>query len=487
LATTPITSSRFEGSATSSRSDVPAAASLPAWSGTLRSPILWKSYVLTLGLVVLAVVLGHWIGPVAGIAAAIGLGLVLVYWNTRSLIVPLAEVLRAARSVAQASHATPIPTADVDEESISRLGAALNSISGDLAERFRQLADERHRLEAVIAATLEGVVALDEDGRVTLANQAAQRLLTMGPRECLGRMFAEVSRVPRLAILADEAVAANELRTDELRQDGQTLQVYATPLGSRAGVALVIHDLTEMRRLESVRRDFVANVSHELKTPLTSIRGYVETLLEGGLEDTENNLRFLKKIDVHVNRLAALITDLLSLSRIESGEAFNQRLRLNLTDVLLGAYQRLAPDAQEKALDMRVDAGSEPIYILGDLEALRQILDNLIDNAIKYNKPGGLVELGIARDGARARITVRDTGVGISREDLPRIFERFYRVDKARSREVGGTGLGLSIVKHLVQALDGEIQVQSEEGVGATFTVWFPEIQRDESGKLANN
>ena len=415
-----------------------------------------------------------------GALIAIALGLVLIYWNTRSLIVPLAEVLRAARSVAQASEYDPLPTAEVDEEAISRLGVALNSISGELAVRFRTVADERHRLEAVLAATLEGVLALDQDGRVMLVNQAAQRLLTLGSRECLGRPFVEVCRIPRLAGLAEEAVQANELRTDEVRQDGQILEVYATPLGSRSGAVLVLHDLTEMRRLESVRRDFVANVSHELKTPLTSIRGYVETLLEGGLEDRENNLRFLKKIDVHVNRLAALITDLLSLSRIESGEAFNQRLRLNLTEVLLGAYQRLAPEAQEKALDMRVEAGPEPIYILGDLEALRQILDNLIDNAIKYNKPGGLVELGIVREGNRARITVRDTGVGIPKGDLPRIFERFYRVDKARSREVGGTGLGLSIVKHLVQALDGEIQVHSEEGVGTTFTVSFPEIQREE-------
>jgi two-component system phosphate regulon sensor histidine kinase PhoR len=462
-------------SATSSRSDVPPLSSRH-WSGTLRSPILWKSYFLASCLVVIAVLLGGWTGALI----ALGLGAVLIYWNTRSLIVPLAEVLRAARSVAQASHAAPIPTAEVDEESISRLGQSLNSISGDLAERFRALADERHRLEAVLGATLEGVLALDEAGRVTLVNQAARWLLTVGPRESIGRPFVDVCRIPRLAGLAEEAVQSNEIRTDEIRQDGQILEVYATPLGSRSGAVLVLHDLTEMRRLESVRRDFVANVSHELKTPLTSIRGYVETLLEGGLEDTENNLRFLKKIDVHVNRLAALITDLLSLSRIESGEAFNQRLRLNLTDVLLGAYQRLAPEAQERALDMRVDAGPEPIYILGDLEALRQILDNLIDNAIKYNKPGGLVELGIARDGNRARITVRDTGVGIPKADLPRIFERFYRVEKARSREVGGTGLGLSIVKHLVQALDGEIHVLSEEGIGTTFTVWFPEIQRED-------
>jgi two-component system phosphate regulon sensor histidine kinase PhoR len=181
-----------------------------------------------------------------------------------------------------------------------------------------------------------------------------------------------------------------------------------------------------------------------------------------------------------VNRLATLITDLLSLSRIESGEAFNQRMRVNLSDLLVGAYQRLAPTAEQKELEIRVHGAESPVFVLADPEAVHQILDNLIDNAIKYNKPRGSVDLYLGCEQStipgkrRARIDVKDTGVGIPQEDLPRIFERFYRVDKARSRELGGTGLGLSIVKHLIQAMDGEIHVESVEGDGSTFTIWLP-------------
>jgi len=258
-----------------------------------------------------------------------------------------------------------------------------------------------------------------------------------------------------------------------LKEGGKTLEVYATPLEGRTGVVLVVHDVTEMRRLESVRRDFVANVSHELKTPLTSIRAYVDTLIDGGLDDKDNNLRFMKKIEVHASRLAALITDLLSLSKIESGDAFTQRMRVNLGELVFGCFQRLGPLAEAKDLQYRIHHASEPLYILGDTEAIHQIFDNLIDNAIKYTEAGGSIDIFVTREGDRVRVDVKDTGIGIPKEDLPRIFERFYRVDKARSRELGGTGLGLSIAKHLVQALGGEISVESQLDVGSTFTTRF--------------
>ncbi|MGH7378303.1 MAG: sensor histidine kinase, partial [Candidatus Methylomirabilales bacterium] len=223
--------------------------------------------------------------------------------------------------------------------------------------------------------------------------------------------------------------------------------------------------------------------SHELKTPLTAIKGYVETLLTGGLDDRENNYRFLRKIEAHSNRLTALITDLLSLSRIESGEAVARREAVDVGVVLTASISRLSPEADKKGLKLSLPPRGAGPRILGDAEALNQIFDNLIDNAIKYTEPGGRVEVSLqARDG-KVVFEVQDTGMGIPDEDLPRIFERFYRVDKARSRELGGTGLGLSIVRHLVQALDGEVRVRSRLGEGSTFTVVFTALQeRPEAG-----
>ncbi len=402
------------------------------------------------------------------------LGAVLLYWSIRNVITPIAAIADAAQAMARGSYDHQIAASDFDEGAISALGQALNSMSGELAQRLNAIAQDRMRLETVLAATLEGVIALDRDGKVTLMNQAAQRLLNVAPGSSVGRPLSDTCRNLGLVTLAREAVRENQLRTVEIKESGKTLEVYATPLGSGTGVVLVVHDVTEVRRLESVRRDFVANVSHELKTPLTSIRAYLETLLEGdGLNDPENNVRFLKKIELHANRLTALITDLLSLSKIESGDAFSQRQRISLSEMVLGSHQRLAPNAELKNIELRLQIGTEPLYVLGDAEAFHQIFDNLIDNAIKYTESGGRVEVSLERTDGRIRANVSDTGMGIPQEDLPRVFERFYRVDKARSRELGGTGLGLSIVKHLVQALDGEIHVESEVGKGSKFSVSF--------------
>lgn len=417
------------------------------------------------------------IGGWLGVLVATVLGSVLIYWSIRSVITPLSAIADAAQAMARGSYDRRIAATEFEESAISALGQALNSISGDLALRLNAMAQDRARMETVLAAALEGVIALNTAGEVTLMNQAAQRLLGFSPEMALGRPLRAIYRNASLDNLAREAVSENQLRTTEIREGGKTLEVYATPLKAGIGTVLVVHDVTEVRRLESVRQDFVANVSHELKTPLTSIRAYLETLLEGGgLRDEENNVRFLKKIELHVNRLTTLITDLLSLSRIESGDAFSQKQRLSLAEMVQASCQRLAPNAEHKGIHLRLHAGpaAEQLCVLGDTEAFQQIFDNLIDNAIKYTEPQGVVDIAVSQqDGGRVQVEVKDTGVGIPAEDLPRIFERFYRVDKARSRELGGTGLGLSIVKHLVQALDGEIHVDSTIGVGSSFVVSF--------------
>jgi two-component system phosphate regulon sensor histidine kinase PhoR len=442
-------------------------------SGVWKSSFLWRSYVIHFSLVGIAVLVGGWKGALC----AMGIGVILLYWSTRSVFSPLAKIARAAQAMASGSYGHRLSAGEFDEAAISSLGQALNSISGDLAQRLNAIAHDRDRLETVLAATLEGVIALDRDGQVALMNQAAQRLLAITPESAVGRPLQETCSNPSLVDLAREAVEANELKKSELKEGGKLLEVYATPLKGRTGVVLVVHDVTEVRRLEVVRRDFVANVSHELKTPLTSIRAYLETLLEGGaILEPENNVRFLKKIETHVGRLTALIADLLSLSKIESGDAFSHRQEVNLGELVLNSFHRLSPNAEQKDLTVKLDLPVEPLLALGDPEAFHQIFDNLIDNAIKYTEPGGKIEIVARSNGKHVRVEVKDTGVGIPKEDLPRIFERFYRVDKARSRELGGTGLGLSIVKHLLQALQGEIQVESQVGVGSRFTVQFPAV-----------
>ena len=236
----------------------------------------------------------------------------------------------------------------------------------------------------------------------------------------------------------------------------------------------MLHDISELRRLERIRRDFVANVSHELKTPLTSIRGYVETLLDGALHDEQNNTRFLEKIEQNVQRLSHLVTDLLSLARIEAQEGALPLERVDLHGLIEQAQRRHEPSAIGRDQTLRLESCTGALQVLGDREALTQVIDNLVDNALKYTPSEGHVTIRVKRHERDAVIEVQDDGIGIPKEDIERIFERFYRVDKARSRAVGGTGLGLSIVKHLVVAMRGEVEVESEVDEGTTFRVRLP-------------
>ena len=338
------------------------------------------------------------------------------------------------------------------------------------------LARDRKRFNAILSATSEGVLVLDEGSQVTFINEAAAELLGLQAADTQAQPMIAALRNPRLVDLASRAVGEAQRCSAEINHGTRILEVFASPIEGPPGVILILHDLTEIRQLESLRTDFVANVSHELKTPLTSIRAYVDTLLEGGLDDPENKRRFVEKIEKHVDSLGVLITDLLSLSRIESGQAISQHARLDIREPLFETVSRMEPNAESKSIHLKPVVSNQPLHVLGDREALQQVFDNLIDNAIKYTESGGSVEIVARAQGSEVRIQIQDTGMGIPPEDLPRVFERFYRVDKARSRELGGTGLGLSIVKHYVQALEGEILVDSTEGVGTTFTLKLPRV-----------
>jgi two-component system phosphate regulon sensor histidine kinase PhoR len=269
-----------------------------------------------------------------------------------------------------------------------------------------------------------------------------------------------------------------EISVTSPRGPTRILAVRGTPLpGTPPPAAVfVFHDITELRRLERMRQDFVANASHELKTPLASIKAYTETLLDGALNDSEVNVRFLERIDEQADRLNQLILDLLSLARLESGQEVFEHGPLPLIPVLRACVERHRERAASQGLEFGFESeGCNPeARIVADEEAIRQIFDNLIDNAIKYTPDGGSVRIACREEGPDIIVEVADTGLGIPRDDLPRIFERFYRVDKARSRELGGTGLGLSIVKHLVQSIGGQIDVTSRVGTGSEFTVRLP-------------
>jgi two-component system phosphate regulon sensor histidine kinase PhoR len=253
------------------------------------------------------------------------------------------------------------------------------------------------------------------------------------------------------------------------------VDVHASPFrgGDRSGLVLVLHDISELRRLERIRRDFVANVSHELKTPLTSIKGFIETLLAGALHDEHNNERFLRRIDWNVDRLTHLVADLLSLARIESGATI-QRVPVDWRRILTDVLRRHEEAIRSKGLELQVAGTTEAVLVAGDPEAMTQVLENLVDNAVKYTTNNGRIRVQLFTREGIASLIVEDTGIGIPSAELDRVFERFYRVDKARSREVGGTGLGLSIVKHLVMAMGGTVRVASDVGRGSRFTVDLP-------------
>ncbi|MBR4443767.1 MAG: PAS domain-containing sensor histidine kinase, partial [Clostridia bacterium] len=265
------------------------------------------------------------------------------------------------------------------------------------------------------------------------------------------------------------------------------LRLYVSPMkrdGEVVGAMAMIEDITELRRLEQMRTDFTANVSHELKTPLTSIRGFVETLLDGAIDNPEMARKFLNIIMMEANRLTRLVNDILSISKLEAGDTEVSLGRLRLDKMAADVCEVLQIHAREKQIDLSINENDEPIYVWGNSDRLEQLLMNLIENAIKYNQPGGSVRVSVYGTAENAYFLVSDTGIGIAEEHLPRLFERFYRVDKGRSRSMGGTGLGLAIVKHIAVSMGGTVEVHSKLGEGSEFSVTLPRyVAKEENGE----
>jgi two-component system, OmpR family, phosphate regulon sensor histidine kinase PhoR len=401
---------------------------------------------------------------------------VLSFAFTVPLARPLGAIMDGARQFAAGNLAARIRVERRDE--LGELARILNLSADQLQERLAELAREQARIEAILSAMEDGVLAVDHKGTVVLANPSLTRGLDL--HAPIGRHYVEVIRQREVGGLIEEVLRTGERRLVEVEilHRRRVYFITAVPFpgaeGAPPGAVLTFHDATERRRLDRVRRDFVANASHELRTPLTSIRGFVEALEDGALGEPETAERFLGKIHTHADRMAALVEDLLELSRLESGERppnYEQVVPAEIAEDVVASFSGVA--ARKRIALGRID-GHAPAVVT-DADRLRRILENLVENAVKYTPEGGSVQVTSAPGPAGgARLEVRDDGPGIGTEHLPRIFERFYRVDKARSRELGGTGLGLAIVKHLAEGMGAEVSVESTLGEGSRFVVSIP-------------
>ena len=393
---------------------------------------------------------------------------------------PIEEIKRGAESFSRGEFDVRLPSSGLAE--IAGLSQTMNRMAGELRERIRTVTAQRNELEAVFSSMVEGVFGVDQEERLLGMNPSAARIVGCNVAAVQGRTIQEVIRLSELQRFVVGALSSEESVEKDLVLYGEAeriVQARGTPLrdaeGKRIGVLVVLNDVTRLAKLENIRKDFVANVSHEIKTPITAIRGFVETLQEGRTQDQEEIRRFLEIIHRHVDRLEAIVEDLLTLSRMEK-EAETEGIPLEdhaVRDILARAVQACDDKAESKKIHLEIDC-REDLKARMDPQLLEQAVVNLIDNAINYSEEGKSVTIKALERAQEIFIQVQDQGCGIERKHLDRVFERFYRVDKSRSRKLGGTGLGLAIVKHIVQSHGGRVSVESQLGVGSTFTLHLP-------------
>ncbi|MFT5522355.1 MAG: two-component system phosphate regulon sensor histidine kinase PhoR [Pirellulaceae bacterium] len=399
--------------------------------------------------------------------------LVATNWVLTWVLRPLGELTTAVDAIAKGNYNHRVDIKNNDE--LGMLGETLNRMSHKLSTHIEEVHESEGRLAAVLGGMIEGVLAIDGEQRVLFANSAAGRLLKFDSEKVQGKHLSQITDSLELSERLSKADEDDHQKFEIALSGDSIIRCSTTTLtGDSSPVVIVLHDISELRRLEHIRQEFVANVSHELKTPLSSIKAYAETLSAGAIEDPQNRLRFVHHIEEQAERLHQLILDLLSLARIESGQ---QTYDIEAV-VIHNLIQRCVESHQDRAHSGNVALVFEPgdpnIAVSADEEAVREIVDNLINNAVKYTPENGNVSVRYRTEGNMAVIEVGDSGIGISEDDQQRIFERFYRVDKARSREMGGTGLGLSIVKHLTHFFGGTIHVSSVVDEGTIFTVRLP-------------
>ncbi|MBY9080330.1 HAMP domain-containing protein [Paenibacillus sp. HN-1] len=402
---------------------------------------------------------------------------------------PLEQITRVARRITDLDYDARVPLRRRDE--IGQLASAINLMADSLQTQLRTIRDNENLLQSVLDNMTGGILLVNEDERIVLLNKAAERMLDVSAVDMVGRNFRELKRHFEVTRILEEGLSHREPVHEErnfYNSGERTMRMDGVPMnqgGSYQGMLFLLQEVTEIRRLERMRSEFVANVSHELKTPVAAVKGFAETLLGGGVKDEKTANSFLQIIYDENERLNRLIGDILELSKIES-----KRVQLDCSPIHLESFfqsllETLSKVAEKKSISLSMDVPKE-LFIEADEDKLRQIFLNLLSNAINYTHDGGSVRVTVANkqkaDGEETVVfSVSDTGMGIPRKDLPRIFERFYRVDKARSRSSGGTGLGLSIVKHLTELHHGTISVDSDLGIGSTFTLELPLLQEEES------
>jgi two-component system phosphate regulon sensor histidine kinase PhoR len=449
----------------------------------LRVSLFWRPVLICLALVAAILTAVQWTSRetlpkiwalLAIFLVAAGIALFLF---SRSILSRVRRLKRFTER-ATAGDFTPLER-EHDQDELSDLAEALGRTVAGLGQNIRTLTDERNRSAAILGSMVEGVAVVTGDERILYYNWAFEQILELPEGSSQGRTLVEALRQADLVALVRQALSGVEELTGEVEVGTvrrRNFSVTAAPVRAAGanGAVMVLHDITELRRLERVRRDFVANVSHEFKTPLTAIQGFSETLLSGALDDKANRRRFVEIIREHARRLARLTDDLLKLSRIEAGRLELELRPVRVEALVNGCVETSRLNAKARGLEIQVDLPQNTPAVRGDGAQLGEVLQNLLDNAVQYTPAGGKIEVKARPNGHEVVFTVSDTGIGIPESDLERIFERFYRVDAARSREAGGTGLGLAIARHIVEAHNGRIWVESAIGQGSRFHFSIP-------------
>lgn len=410
--------------------------------------------------------------------AALLLSLALSKTITQSL----RGIMNVADELAKGNLNVSIPVSDRKNE-ISTISSALNRMAQKLNELFKQLSKEKNQVEAVLSAMSEGVMVVSHEGRVITTNNALKKMFKL-KEDPTRKQYWEILRNRELTKLVESVLKNCRPESREifyLYPDEKYYLVNVIPLDSPdKELIVVMFDITDFKRLEKIKADFIANVSHELRTPLTAIKGYTETLEEEAYETPDEQKHFLGIIKRHTDRLINIVSDLLVLSEVESRDSLskenssNDLEEININEVIKSSLETLRSKAAEKELEVSFDTNNDVYKVKANRFLLEQMYINLIDNAVKYTPENGKISIRVSNSDSQVLTEIADTGIGIPKEHLPRIFERFYRVDKTRSRNLGGTGLGLSIVKHIVIMHGGKIEVQSEEGMGSKFSISIP-------------
>lgn len=411
-------------------------------------------------------------------AAIIGSFFLLIgFFLARQLTRPITQMTVVAGDMAQGNYSLRLPEGRADE--IGQLAIALNELARGTEEQIRELTRSRNELAAVLGGLTEGVIAVDLECNILQLNNSAKKMLGLTDREILGEPLFDNIRVPEINECVLSCLSGSSTVETNASIADTKLNIVVVPLGGGAhlalsGVIVVLQDVTEMFRLEQVRRDFVANASHELKTPISVIRGFIETIIDDPQMPAEVLQQFILRTSAQIGRLSNIVQDLIHLSRFDSQAGEMTVAPVDLIPLLREVHSELLDDAAVAGVEFRIDIHQDSLIVDGDREALHQMVANLVDNAIKYSRSGGKISLVIDRSDKDAIVKVTDTGIGIPTEDQQRIFERFYRVDRGRSRDKGGTGLGLSIVKHIAQSHSGTVEVESLIEKGSTFTIRIP-------------